>query len=191
MIAIMSKAAAYVLDVQDAQHSLEPDQALFREGDAVSRIYVVLDGEVTLARHGASGAELVLQRAGAGALLAEASCFSPHYHCTASAPQASRLASVRRERLLAGPDAPGFLAALAEDLSREVQRTRTRCEILALKTVSERLDAWLALYDGVLPARGGWSSLATELAVTPEALYRDLAKRRKRSHQAAGRGARP
>jgi len=180
MITIMSDAASsHIFARHDARHQLAQGQTLFREGDRVRRLYVVLDGAMTLARQGASGAELVLQRAEQGSLLAEASCFSKHYHCTASAIRPSRLVSVSREALLSGPGAAEFLTILAEDLSREVQHMRARCEMLALKTVSDRLDAWLSLHHGVLPAKGGWSSLATELAVTPEALYRALAAKRR------------
>ena len=44
-------------------------------------------------------------------------------------------------------------------------------------TVFERLDDWLDWNDGNLPPKGRWKSLAAELGVTPEALYRTLAQR--------------
>ena len=180
MIAIMSDTvAAFVLSRQDAAHQLEPGQSLFREGDSVRRAYVVLEGEMKLVRYGVSGAELILHRVGSDTLLAEASCFSDRYHCTAVAISACRLASVGRSVLFSDDAAAPFLFSLARDLSREIQRSRARCEILALKTVDDRLDAWLALNDGAMPARGGWALLAAELAVSPEALYRTLAARRK------------
>lgn len=44
-----------------------------------------------------------------------------------------------------------------------------------MRTVWERLDGWLALH-GELPPRGGWIEIAREIGVTPEALYRELAR---------------
>jgi hypothetical protein len=58
-----------------------------------------------------------------------------------------------------------------------VQRARAQVEIVSLKKVSERLDAWLAL-SGDLPPKGQWHRLASEIGVTPEALYREIARRR-------------
>ena len=180
MIPVMSDtAAAFVLARQDVVHQLEAGQALFREGDPVRRVHVVLEGEMKLVRYAASGAELILERAGSGTLLAEASCFSSRYHCTAVAVSSCRLAGVDPSALFTAGTQASFLFALARDLSRQVQQSRARCEILALKTVEDRLEAWLALNDEALPAKGGWSLLAAELAVSPEALYRTLAARRK------------
>lgn len=63
-------------------------------------------------------------------------------------------------------------------LAHEVQQARARAQLLALKRVGARLDAWIALNDQALPSRGRWVELAAELPVTPEALYRELARRR-------------
>ena len=59
-----------------------------------------------------------------------------------------------------------------------LSRPRARAEIVSLRTVSARVDAWLALHVGELPARGHWRDLAEEISVAPEALYRELARRR-------------
>jgi hypothetical protein len=71
-----------------------------------------------------------------------------------------------------------WLQDLAAHLAGEVQRTRGRAELLSLRKVGERVDAWLALNGGVTPDRGQWVDWASELAVSPEALYRELATRR-------------
>jgi CRP-like cAMP-binding protein len=73
---------------------------------------------------------------------------------------------------------PGLAAGFAASLAREVQAARLRAELLAMRTVAERLEGWLAWHDAALPAKGGWRDLATEIGVTPEALYREIARRR-------------
>jgi hypothetical protein len=55
-----------------------------------------------------------------------------------------------------------------------------RAEILSLKTVSARLDAWMDWNGGVLPNKGEWKLVAGEISVSPEALYRELGRRRDR-----------
>lgn len=90
----------------------------------------------------------------------------------------SRIIEIERKRFRAALSAN---QRLAEEwgyyLAREVQVARLRAEILSLKKVADRLDAWLGLHGGKLPDRGRWRVLATETGVTPEALYRELAKR--------------
>ncbi len=51
--------------------------------------------------------------------------------------------------------------------------------MLAIRSLARRLDAWLELNDFSLPPKGNWQTLARELAVSPEALYRELARRKK------------
>jgi len=48
----------------------------------------------------------------------------------------------------------------------------------SLKTVAMRLDGWLAMNEGGVPPKGRWREVAAEIGVSPEALYRELAKRR-------------
>ena len=66
-------------------------------------------------------------------------------------------------------------------LAHAVQEARMKSEIRTLRTVAERLDAWLSAKDGGLPPKGQWQELASELGVSREALYRELARRSRRS----------
>jgi CRP-like cAMP-binding protein len=121
-----------------------------------------------------------LQHAAPGDVLAEASLYSSHYHCAAQAASAVLLAAVPVAAMCAALAADTGLAELwAKHLTREVQAARLRSEIRSLRTVADRLDAWLGENGWKLPPKGNWQDIAAEIGVTPEALYRELAVRRR------------
>ena len=72
-----------------------------------------------------------------------------------------------------------FAQAWTIHLADEVRNARLRTEILSLRTVAERLDAWI-VEKGELPLKGTWKSVAQEIGTSTEALYREMASRRKR-----------
>lgn len=177
---------AMLAGLSPLRRSFTAGSVLFRQSDPVERLHLVLDGEVHLVRHHADGSSLVLQRARAGDLLAEASLFSEHYHCDAQAAQPTTTMSVSKAAARAAFHADDrFASTWASYLAHRVQEARIRAEILSMRTVAERLDAWLAASEGRPPARGGWRSVASEIGVSPEALYRELSVRRKAT---AGKG---
>ncbi len=153
---------------------------LFHQKMQVESLFLVTSGEVQLVRHQAEGAALVLQRAHSGDILAEASVFATSYHCDAIARTDSTVKGIGKNQLLAlYRDNPSLAEAWSARLAREIQSMRLRNEILSLRTVAERLDAWLA-WHGEMAPRGEWNQIARQIAVSPEALYREVAKRRKR-----------
>lgn len=180
MIAIMYLIDRLFAGMDGKAHVFATGTCLFQQGDAVGVVHRLLEGAVQLRRQQAGGAFVVLQRAQPGDMLAEASVFAGHYHCNALAIAATRTCAVpvaRLRRQLAAD--PALAMAFAAHLAAQVQAARLRAEILALRTVAERLDAWLAWHEGGMPERGGWQLLAGEIGVTPEALYRELARRRR------------
>ncbi len=179
MIVIMSVLHALINQLELGKLVLQPGQALFQLGDSVSRMHVVISGEVVLERHSTSGMRLVLQRARTGDIIAEPSVFAESYHCSASAITAVTIAFASAAAIRSALTQDGTaMERLARSFAREVQIARFRVEILSIRRLSNRLDAWLDLNGGVLPEKGRWLSLAGDLAVAPEALYRELAKRR-------------
>ena len=157
---------------------LEAGQTAFRTGDRVRVMYLVVEGGVDLVRYTASGTSLILNRVSPGNVLAEASAYSEQYHCDGLASTKTRLRSLSvsqfLERVHSSADIAHFWAA---QLARELQNARMQSEIRSLKTVAERLDAWLGL-PNKLPLRGKMQDLAHVLGVSREALYRELARRR-------------
>ncbi|MCP5368390.1 MAG: Crp/Fnr family transcriptional regulator [Hyphomicrobiales bacterium] len=155
---------------------------LFHRGDPVAAVFVVGRGSIELTRFQQGGRPIVLQRAGPGQLVAEASVYSAAYHCDGLAAEATVVHELPRAAfldLLAGD--PALFHSWAAHLAREVQSARVRSEVLSRHTVADRLDGWLTWTGGGLPARGQWRSVAAQIGVSPEALYRELAKRRRSS----------
>ncbi|WP_169728800.1 Crp/Fnr family transcriptional regulator [Salinarimonas rosea] len=165
--------------------TLEPGASLFRADDPVTHVFQVRSGEVMLVRHAGSGTRMILHRVSAGGIVAEASAWSARYHCDAVAGGGARVATLPRPAFRAAlAHDPGLAEHWAGELARAVQAARLRAEIRSLRTVAERLDAWLA--DGrTLPPRGAWQDLAAEIGVTREALYRALAGRRSERRSAS------
>lgn len=181
MIAIMSERFfQYFADLPQRRIDLPAGGLLFQLGDKVQYIYRVITGEVQLLRHQPDGSAYILQRALPGELLAEASLMSETYHCAAEAATASSLSvwprHLVRKMIRQNPAAS---EAYAMHLAREVREARLRAEIVSLRCLSDRLDAWLIWNNEALPEKGHWQRLAQEINVSPAALYRELAKRRK------------
>ena len=173
MIEIMSNL---LNDLSDVTRSLSVGTVLFRQGDKVSSMFQINDGEVHLVRNSKAGRSLILQRAHAGSIVAEASLFSIVYHCDAIVGSDTTLKSVSRAVLRRKFEAdPAFARAWAVHLASEIRTARQRAEILSLRTVAERLSAWIDT-NGSLPPKGEWKHLAQEIGTSPEALYRELAK---------------
>jgi CRP-like cAMP-binding protein len=180
MIAIMSNILfTQLLDLAYREQRVAAGEVLFRAGDRVRSLFLVIAGGIQLTRSLPHGPQLILQRTGPGAILAEASLFAERYHCEGEAVNASvvSLVSVRRLRE-ALMEKTELVTAWTRHLAYEVQRARAHAEIVSLKTVSARIDAWTMLNDGALPPKGQWRRVAAEIGVTPEALYRELARRR-------------
>ncbi len=181
MIAVMSYELAEQLMMRTQRHRvLEKGSFLFQEGDKVRSVFVVGEGRVELTRCQSDGASIILQRATGRDILAEASLYSTHYHCDGLVARRSTVFEIsKRDFLALLRDDSTFSNLWAAHLAREVQAARYLCEILARKTVSERLDGWLAWHGTGLPEKGQWKAIAGQIGVSPEALYRELARRRR------------
>lgn len=161
------------------RRSLDPGSYLFHQGAPVRSVFVIEEGLVELTRHHRDGASIVVQRATRRTVLAEASVYSASYHCDAVAESPSSVFALPKAAFLKHlRDDAAFANLWAAHLAREVQSARYRSEILTRKTVAERLDGWLAWRENELPSKGQWKSVAGQIGVSPEALYRELAKRR-------------
>lgn len=166
--------------VAASDRKLKAGETLFRLGEKTAGLFEVLAGRVRLARVDRSGHEIVLYVAGPGETIAEASLFSPHYHCDAVA---STNATVRvypkREVLIALERDPKSAKAFSATLARQVMGLRTRIEQRNIRSARERVWNYLALNVGAdgrtVELRQTLKDIAAEIGLTHEALYRAVA----------------
>jgi CRP/FNR family transcriptional regulator, dissimilatory nitrate respiration regulator len=151
---------------------------LFEQGRKPERMFYVAGGEVVLQRLGSHGENVVLQRARQG-FVAEASLQSARYHCDAVATASSDLVSIPIEPIKHALRVdPAFAMRWIGMLNRELVRLRLQCERLSIKGVRDRLLHLIETegQGGRLPLGAGLKSMASELGVTHEALYRTVAE---------------
>ncbi len=157
---------------------LRRTERLFRQGQPPRFMYFVRRGEVVLERAGERGEPVVLQRVGHG-FVAEASLQADRYHCDARVTRPGEAVALPLEQVRAAlmQDA-AFALRWITMLGGEVRRLRARCERLSLRGVDARLIHFIESegVDGCVHIASGLKSLAVELAVTHEALYRTLAR---------------
>ena len=179
MIPIMYDALIEIFRMRrNSRVEIEQGVFLFHQDDAVNSIYIVEQGCVEFTRFQKNGNSIVLQRADNKTVLAEASLYSNTYHCDALATLPNvlyRLPKLVFQKLLESDKV--LSNRWAAFLAQEVQSSRLRLEILSRNTDADKLDGWLTWNDGILPVKGTWKNVASQIGVSPEALYRELAKR--------------
>lgn len=153
------------------------NEHLFLTGTRPAWMFYVLTGEVTLERTGLQGEPVVLQRTRQG-FVSEASLNSSRYHCDALAVVDTVVVKLPISDLSTHLDSdPAFASRWIGMLNGEVRRLRLHCERLSMKSVKDRVLHLINSegQNGSYTAATGLKSLAGELGVTHEALYRTLA----------------
>ena len=160
------------------RYRLEAGDGLFLRGRVPTHVYWVESGEIQLQRASPHGRNVVLQRVREG-FVAEASLQATRYHCDAVAGQPSTVWRFARGHVLEALRGSTELAMWwAGRLAEQLRSARLRLERLSLKGAGDRIvhaietegsggSLWLA------STRREW---AAELGLTPEALYRSLAR---------------
>lgn len=139
-------------------------------------MFYVVRGEVALERSGVHGEHVILQRCRSG-FVSEASLMADAYHCDAIALEQTQViklpvAALRAELLRD----PGFANRWMITLNAEIMRLRMQCERLSLHSVQERLLHLIQTEGqaGRYPIPTGIKTLAAQLGVSHEALYRTI-----------------
>ena len=164
--------------------TLQKGETVFATGDPARGLFFVEMGQVRLVRHAIDGGLVTLHVAGPGDMFAEASLFAERYHCDAIADQPTALLAFDKAQVLVALRSDSILALRwIERLSKQVQSLRTQTAMLSLKTAEDRILGYLRArcMDGqALTIDRPWKEIASELALSHEALYRTLAKLERR-----------
>jgi CRP-like cAMP-binding protein len=164
------------LRIQARLLNAQPRETLFRIGDSVKNVLLVISGEARLIRLDRNGGEVILQRS-RGGFIAEASLDSRAYHCDAVATEPTTIlafpAGAFRSAL---EDDSTFRRAWQSQLAKEVRKLRAQCERLSLHNAADRIIHFIESKgtDGVLTLTQSRKSWAAELGLSHEALYRTL-----------------
>ena len=93
---------------------------------------------------------MTLHTAEATELVAEASLFADRYHCDAVTEMPTKVSLISKTELKESLENSATSKRLSvkafERTARELQNLRTRIEIMRLRKVADRLDAYLELY---------------------------------------------
>jgi len=158
---------------------------LFRQGAEGRYVFRVLEGGIKLSRTGYSGRELVLRRAGPGALVAESMAYAeePLYPATATAYETSVVEAIpaeeHRDRILDSKELAR--AALARMTARSFEFL-DHLALIRLENARFRVSTWLLGEAGTLgpdPVEvklpGPKAAVGSLLGLTPESFSRALA----------------
>ncbi len=155
---------------------------LFRLGKKPTRMLYLSRGEIVLQRLGRQGESVVLQRTRRG-FVGEASLDSVRYHCDAVVTASGEVVAIPIESIKQALESDtGFASRWIAMLNQEVKRLRAQCERLSMRGVKERLLHLIETEggEGRLPLGSGLKSMAAELGVSHEALYRAVAELEKK-----------
>jgi CRP-like cAMP-binding protein len=166
---------------------------LFRKGDAATHLYTVTDGCVRMVRFSGEGNAVVMHTARAGISLAEASLFSPIYHCDAEAVEPSTVACYDKKRILAIlRESPEKNLACIALFAGRVRNLCALLEIRAIRSARERVLHYLLLHANAdtmeVILEGSVKAMANDLALAHETLYRTLATLEKEGKISRGEG---
>ena len=157
---------------------IKKNERVFLAGTIPFWMYYVISGEVTLERSGLHGESVVLQRTRQG-FVSEASLKVSRYHCDAIAITDTHVIKVPVKALARALDEDlAFAGRWINMLNAEVRRLRLHLERLSMKSIRERLIHMIETegQGGQFATPSGLKTLAGELGITHEALYRTITR---------------
>lgn len=160
--------------IRASRRNLAAGEALFHEGGLVQALCLIESGTLRLSRGGAP-----VHIAGAGTLVGEAGLFAETHECGAVAAEPTQVALYPKTAVLLHLKVhPELALAFAACLTRTLDATRARLELVRIRSARERVLAWLRSHsiDGAVTLDRPLTQVARDIGLTHEALYRTLAK---------------
>ena len=157
-------------------HHFEKGDYLFHQGEKPEYMFFVVSGEAVLTRTSSHGEPTTLQRC-KGGFLSEASLLTDAYHCDAIVTNSGQAITLPIKSLRDALTDSKFSMKWVQLLSKEIMRLRTQSERLGLKDIRSKLIHLIETEgkQGVLILQSDFKSMASEIGVTHEALYRAIA----------------
>jgi len=157
-------------------HHFDKGDYLFHQGKKPEFMFFVVSGEAVLSRASSHGEPIILQRCKNG-FVSEASLLTDVYHCDAIATQSGQAITLPIKSLRDALSDSKFSMKWVQLLSKEIMRLRTQSERLGLKDIRSKLIHLIETEgkQGVLTLQSDFKSMASEIGVTHEALYRAIA----------------
>jgi CRP-like cAMP-binding protein len=157
-------------------HHFEKGAYLFHHGKKPEYMFFIVSGEAVLTRTSSHGEPTILQRC-RGGFISEASLLVDAYHCDAIATHNGQAITLPIKSLRDSLADDKFSMKWVQLLSKEIMRLRTQSERLGLKDIRSKLIHLIEAEgkNGVLILQSDFKSLASEIGVTHEALYRAIA----------------
>ena len=167
------------------QMSLSKNEYLFHAGDPIKNFYLLTSGRIRMSRLTLDGKQSIIYEGSAGETFAEASLFSEHYHCDATAIEDSTLNVFDKMALLSklksDPELNNDYMAM---LARQVLNLRSQLELRNINSAAERVYKFLVLnadQAGMVMFSSSLKNTALPLGLAHETLYRTLSKFEKKS----------
>lgn len=168
-------------EIKGIKRRLAKGDIVFRQGETVENIHLVMRGGIRLVRDTEDGNPVLLQLALAGDILAGASLFATRYHCTALASnnETEIISYDKRELLEFLRRDSDACIRLMEILAGQIHCLRSLLEIRNIRSARGRILAWIRL-----EARGAhevildttYKDMASQLGLAHETFYRALNK---------------
>lgn len=157
-------------------HHFEKGAYLFHHGKKPEYMFFIVSGEAVLTRTSSHGEPTILQRC-RGGFISEASLLADAYHCDAIATHNGQAITLPIKSFRDSLADDKFSMKWVQLLSKEIMRLRTQSERLGLKDIRSKLIHLIEAEgkNGVLTLQSDFKSLASEIGVTHEALYRAIA----------------
>lgn len=158
-------------------YHFEKGDYLFHQGQKPEFMFYIVSGEAILSRISSHGEPTTLQRC-KGGFLSEASLLTDAYHCDAISTQSGQAITLPIKLLRSALTDSDFSLKWVQLLSREIMRLRTQSERLGLKDIQSKIIHLIETEgkNGALTLQSDFKSLASEIGVSHEALYRSIAK---------------
>ena len=122
------------------ERKLDRGEALFRQGEPTTAVFLVTRGRLRMVRHLASGDRVTIHTGRAGELFAEGALFSDVYQCDAIAAEPTRVRICGKSEMLAAiGDSPSTMLVLLEQVTHLLHHARAMRELRNVRSANDRV----------------------------------------------------